>query len=481
VGVNLPVGLFLGGLFTSTESILFSEGSILYTFVLSALYLVLGCALFKRRKSELAASSAPGRAWQSVYRCLAALPFLLLAMFFLEDTTVIIVFVVLSLIAYFLYEIITAKRISHFLRVLLQYFAAAAFCVLLALGGHLAGAHLRGIVPDVEEIESVSMKSMQSMSDSYDTVESYNGLLAKGVKVSHPQVKQILHDALAYTVKQENPYAAQGRSYRAQPFTLRLKNGRDFTRWILLKDKDVQQLNELFEQDEQLMQALRKIPAENEIKDVFFWQEIPENKKKEIMSLYMEELAGLSFEQLRYVLPDMERFLASSELYSASNEQNTFVFESFMIRGIVGKKNFESNYHFTPLTPKATNLLLQAIYDGAQPSLNRIKAALPDAHAMLHADVEVVTGAEEGVQAGIQPYYRGSLDYSEDQANIARLLEEMSSLNAPDMTQEGVILRLMIDYNDPLHDWAQAVWYVQIPDDQQEEIFRLFGEILTDE
>jgi len=105
-------------------------------------YFALAAFLFKIRKSETAGKSAPNRILQHVYRCAITLPVTLIIpftmvssrttgvySFWVSNQYVVITTVVISLIIYFLFELITTKKLLNLLKAvpLLLLIAAVDF------------------------------------------------------------------------------------------------------------------------------------------------------------------------------------------------------------------------------------------------------------------------------------------------------------------------------------------------------------------
>lgn len=94
---------------------------IVYSTVLSLAFIALGGVLFRLRRSEAAGTPAPNRLLQVIYRTAFTLPLLLVIVYliFLDATSssvsLIVVLSVTSLVIYYLYELLTTKKIRSML------------------------------------------------------------------------------------------------------------------------------------------------------------------------------------------------------------------------------------------------------------------------------------------------------------------------------------------------------------------------------
>lgn len=118
--------------------------SSLYTGILGIIFIVIGCIAFSKRKSETATLAAPSRRMQAVFRTIPAFVATMMpvAYFFTctlpngetmdeEDIFYVIIFYVISLVVYFLYEIITTKKWRNIARIIPGYILVLVMDVLL--------------------------------------------------------------------------------------------------------------------------------------------------------------------------------------------------------------------------------------------------------------------------------------------------------------------------------------------------------------
>ncbi|HIW74067.1 MAG TPA: ABC transporter permease [Firmicutes bacterium] len=138
----------------------------LYSLVVGALYTLLAWLVFRRRRSETAGQAAPNRILQAVFRLMIAM---LICLFpcagIIEGSWGFFECLVLYLIAaaaYFLYELITTRRVRNLLR------AAPALGILAVMNIAFVGSFsaVRTVVcaqtPSADEIQSVTFRLNQS-------------------------------------------------------------------------------------------------------------------------------------------------------------------------------------------------------------------------------------------------------------------------------------------------------------------------------
>ncbi len=166
----------LFGIFDDVKSL----RSIIYTLILSLIYFAIGGALFIRRKSEKAESVAISSKLQLAFRVLPALTFSMLPLTVLfelvhydsfidsEDLVSLFVLYVMAVVVYFLYEILTTRKLSSVIK------AAPGLLVLvignIALFGVVEGygAYQAGLGMDADKVESISFMT-RDYSYNYDT------------------------------------------------------------------------------------------------------------------------------------------------------------------------------------------------------------------------------------------------------------------------------------------------------------------------
>ena len=246
IGYNIPVNLifrtFRSSYNFSMSTLYTSIPPILYTLILAVLYIALACFLFRHRKSETASNSAPNRIMQHIYRCVVTLPIALLipiilmsykstnyqsySQFLQGQYGTIIALVVISLLIYFLYELLTTKSVKKMFRSAPLLLAVAAFCVLFGVTLNAVKSSLLDFAPSASEIESVTIQPTNNYS-SNGSDDSYNSLALNNLSLNNSTIISAVADTLASNVRaiKQSP-ARPFPEYNANYFVgIKLKNG----------------------------------------------------------------------------------------------------------------------------------------------------------------------------------------------------------------------------------------------------------------
>ncbi len=200
--LNLPFRLIMDTLFNTDvlypslrTYVLLDFRTVLYTFLLGAAYIALGCLAFIKRPSEAAERPAPTTWQQHLYRCLLASPFFLIAAFFLLNGVswsddILYFLLVLGVAVYFLYELISTRSARGLLSALkvFPWVPIACFCVVgsFVLYGKLDASR------------SYTAENIRSFQLGYYTTD-YQSLRRSEVRFTDPELISALADAIEYT------------------------------------------------------------------------------------------------------------------------------------------------------------------------------------------------------------------------------------------------------------------------------------------
>lgn len=205
--LNIVLGTFFNGLFSndvlySTENIL----PIIYTFVLALVYMGLGIFFFVRRRSEIATMPASNSKVQLLFRLIPAIaisfiPIGLISQIIWDEQELdadtilaIVVLYIIVLLTYFLYELISSRKLSVMLASAKQLWililSNIVFLVLIGCGR----AVILNNVPVASEVSYVQISNDNSSSSNYFSE------MRKNVKITDPNVIADTTSALSYTV-----------------------------------------------------------------------------------------------------------------------------------------------------------------------------------------------------------------------------------------------------------------------------------------
>lgn len=227
VPVNMCLGIFLyGG--QPVSSLIFLPG-ILYTFILGALYLAVACVVFTFRKSETAEQSAPNKILQHVYRCLITVPVSLLPTVMIVESIAsgdwidnegIILSVLVTVAVYFIYELITTRKLRNLLSALPVLLAVLLIDVIAGGSLLLSRSAILSQRPTASEIKSVSFLQEHRLND-----YTYFDIMAPQVENDSPAVREAVAKALETDAEQvlNGTYYRSSEMHYSYTFSLSIR------------------------------------------------------------------------------------------------------------------------------------------------------------------------------------------------------------------------------------------------------------------
>ncbi|MGN0469889.1 MAG: hypothetical protein ACI4GV_03120, partial [Acutalibacteraceae bacterium] len=383
IGCNiifLPISMFR----TNVDSWSVDSTTIWYSLILAAVYLVGGFFLHRARKSETAETGSSFKWVQHVVRSIIGIVPTFIIVYPLAarieeiSESAVITAVVVSVLAYFLYELATTRSAKKLLYAIPLYLIVVAFDFVFVLGSHAISNSVVSYVPDSSEVKSVSVgygyRSYEDYNKPKETVP-YSAYSLEKCEYENKEMIDILCSSLADDVnsikagtfnkdtKVSYNDIANNSIYHIRQYdvTFHCKNGNDVQRTVYLlnrayyfTDTDGQasnRLEKLVKDSENYKNALTKLPDDNEIDTIslnsYFsdavWGELPQNEIKELWKIYKEEYNALSND---------DKVKLNIDSYS-----NYDVF-CISIYGYVGTNSFYSRYHITAeQTPKTLQKL----------------------------------------------------------------------------------------------------------------------------
>lgn len=195
---GLPLALFSGG-----NPFQYGSSGV-YSLVLGLIYLAAGYVIFLRRKSESAGHAAITPRLQSAFRLIVSMTICLLPMYFIAECWVdsdvidgdtlfvILVFYVIAVLAYFIYELMTTGKLRSFKKLckgigLLAGLNVALFFVIIGI----YGATIKN-TPEAENIDYVMLRGSES---------DYFEAQLQRIKIRDDEVAEITAKALKRTIE----------------------------------------------------------------------------------------------------------------------------------------------------------------------------------------------------------------------------------------------------------------------------------------
>lgn len=241
--------------------------SSIYTFCLALIFFALAIYLFSKRKSETAGCAAPSNRLQHVYRILVAfvvclipiggLSHMIITMVDYEidsyDILMLIVFYVIALLVYFVYEIITTKKLRNLPKTLpglgvLILMNVLSLCIIQG-GVTLA----KSFTPALEEIDHVYIIG----ANNYNTFaeKEYYSYIQSKVKLEDNTIKEIISKNLKEEVNQTE------KIYFSDYYTVKIKAGsKTCYRNIRLNSTDLENIHKLLEANKDYQAKFVNLP-----------------------------------------------------------------------------------------------------------------------------------------------------------------------------------------------------------------------------
>ncbi len=211
-------------------SMLFGEaldvGSLVFHTVMSLLMLAAAAVLCHFRRSESAGKGAPNGFLQHIYRTLFSLvPAVMavnLAITLPSDIEFVFFFVLVGIVMYLVYELMTTKKLKKMLRCLPMIVFPVLLTGLYAASIFAANAYIRNRLPDASEVASISYENRAWV--------SYGDTYLLGEPITDPLlIKTALRD-LAMELDEQPVPNTETATIRFQ-----LKNGLSFERYFSIK------------------------------------------------------------------------------------------------------------------------------------------------------------------------------------------------------------------------------------------------------
>lgn len=323
----LPFGMFWfaisgGSYYTDFNPFLYPT-NVIYTLIVTVALFTAAWFFYKIRKSEMAGNTAPNRVAQHIFRILFTLPFVLLIPMVLimeggSEVTLIFVLVVISLLVYYLYELITTKRFKGFGKAT-ALLPVLVVCCLLFTGAYYAtqAVIFENSPDDPDEVVAITLDATTRAD--WDDYQAY--LLEDSESRDRDLIKTVVYNMIKTVEmdKKDNYFAYDGGSWLK--IDMKLKNGQTVTRRVFFRglDRDIirQKYVETIEIDETVFWSL---PKENEVvnlwaegisADLYTYVEFYDNYN-EFYSILLREYDSLTVEQ--------KDFVRSNDYYDKYNE-----------------------------------------------------------------------------------------------------------------------------------------------------------------
>lgn len=246
----------------SVTEIVVSAAPIIYGFVLGIIYIIIGLAFFVVRKSETASQSATSRTMQAFFRILIATALLVPLVTTIFDTKYyysnqdtysfgLCVWVVVAIFIYFLYELITTKKLKNLVKAIPGLGIVAVLNIAIYFGIVAAYNNEISFRPAADEINSVTILPKEI--DDWETLNYYDYTLRSidGVTLTNPVIIEDVSEILGKNLdladnNLSNFYSTIYNSGTSNVHEIRITistNGKDKTRNLFVSEAVYNDIN----------------------------------------------------------------------------------------------------------------------------------------------------------------------------------------------------------------------------------------------
>lgn len=355
VDYNIPVK-FIFRYFINTnssnDSFYTSIPAIVYSIILAIIYLAVACVLFRYRKSETAGSSAPNTALQHVYRCVVTLPFALCIPIIIISNgvqnylPVIISLTVVSIIVYFLFELLTTKSVKKMIKSAPMLLAVVAVCAVFGATVGAVKSSILNFTPAASEIESVSISPI--VVGRMDSLYGFENV--KDLWYNDDSLKSVVSEALSDNVKslKTEQYVDPNCSYYV---SFHMKNGRYVQRKIYTNDDQTSEIEKWMLSNDEYLDNLLKLPPDNIISSIVVGNIPDKSDVRKLWESYKSEYSTLSKSEKKSFISN---YLSTQQSQSASD----FI-DYIIISGVNGSDIYTYYYPIYSSMSKTVSLYFE--------------------------------------------------------------------------------------------------------------------------
>ena len=308
---------------SSVSQMLLSIASNIYTLVLAVIYIVLGCVLFTKRKSETAGKPAPG--WKLQFAIRTAIGFVISVLgvmlyirekrggyrgYFLEY--IVVPFVVAAFVV-IIYEVISSKKLHRIIKampsIILAYVLAAVFGVIVNAGI----GQMLSYVPDTSKVKYVKMSIVNDnmLSYSYSDEKDYFEDILGRLKITDEEVIKLVADSIEDNLQNIQDISAgyynNGRKNEEYiKYNVYIKDG-IFGRYrkVFIKQSEVVKLASKFENMQDISKEYKNLPAFEDAKLTFMDNIFTQEAAKEVYETFINEINSIPFTQYYSCINDI--------------------------------------------------------------------------------------------------------------------------------------------------------------------------------
>ncbi len=372
-GLNIVAGTILS--LERADEIISSYRSIIYTAVLAVIYYFIGMVLFNNRKSEAAGNSAINKYMQAAFRIIVCLTVCLFPIYIItselnrnnayygDDTLSIIVLYVVALAAYFIYELITTKKVKNLQKAIPALWIVVLLNVLIIGGARVAYIAEYNYTPSAADVSEIRL-----IGNTYNN--SYFNAAVDNLRISDNEIEELLSEAY----KETRAAHELGNLYNhsRQVVNVGFKtNGIYHYRHVYMDDKTYNKLSELLYNTRSFREEIYNVERifENEmggslsIHLPFDYSKIKKIDREALVKAYISDVKKLEFNQWYAI--------ANSQSYNHIGLYNEVTGKTdcgYIVGSLEGylpveKKNYNFSLPISNFTPTAYNIVMEAVIE----------------------------------------------------------------------------------------------------------------------
>ena len=285
---------------------LINPGSIIYTAVLGAVYVLLALWLLKKRKSEMAGYGAAKPIIACAFGALASLPFLLFGVSNYQSgdlgtagyasSMTLLIILAIALVVYIVVSFALSTQWKTVLKALPLFATVIVVAVGVVIGANITAVHLGTEIPDRDNIAYVRVNEQGDWEYRYNSTNNYNAILASRVEFTDDQVVDLFYQALDENnqtwMMQRNDIYETGYAESTRVLCeFKLKSGRSIFRVITIYVKDIADFRSAMMGNQEYMDAYTALA---EGADIYYYSDEDEELYQSVWEMYKTEFNSLS-------------------------------------------------------------------------------------------------------------------------------------------------------------------------------------------
>lgn len=331
-----------------------------YSLILAIIYFVIGFFIHKFRKSESAGKSAAYKGVQPVVRILlGSIPLLLisfnLACGLKVYTEFWLIGILVSLLAYFLYELITTKSAKKLLISIPFYLIAILANAIFIIACVSERNFILNDIPEPSEISSVSISYYRDYLNTIYIDDNYYKYKTENIKYDDKGLIDHLQSSLVETVekvKEDDFSKFYSDNYIDYDVIFHCSSGRDIKRRVYVNVGKSNENNDLLfdsyiHKNKEYENAIYSLPTDKELKSININTsniDFSKDELNELWKIYKEEFNSASNEDKNILSYRDDTIYSNYNINDATN---------ILITGYVGMNNFSQHYLIdAKITPK---------------------------------------------------------------------------------------------------------------------------------